>query len=261
LDTRWGSGLSGEDRLLLARVEDALRYAGRRYEPKIIGFLDRHIQTAAQSLLAGPAAAGECRALFWGGYEDAERKMLGIFPPYEEPAGEDFPIAALRAEWKFETLTHRDFLGALLGLGFKREKIGDILVSPDACACTVLADRAVADYILANLEKVGRTGVRVVRADLTGIVREDRFATLRDTVASARADCVVSALVSGSRGEAQKLIAEGFVSLDFETVSDPSKKVCDGATVSIRGHGRFLIDRVGPPTRKGRLVLEARKYL
>lgn len=257
---RWGSGRSEEDRLLLARVKDALHYAARRRGVKVTGFLDRHMQAAAQALLAGPAA-GECPTLFWGGYAGAERRMLGAFPPDEEPDPELFPIGALRAEWKFETLTHRDFLGALLGLGLRPEKIGDIVVEPDACACTILADRSVEDFLLGNLDRVGRTGVRLSSVGLAGIVREDRFAPLRDTVASARADCVVASLVSASRGAAQKLIAGGLVSLDFETVSDPSKKICDGATVSIRGHGRFLIDRVGPPTRKGRLVLEARKYL
>ena len=251
------SGDSEEDRLLVSRVKDAIESSVRTYSHRFIGFLDLHQRAAAQRVLT--ATGDACSYAFWGGFEDAERVYLGLFGEGGQPDTALFPVAALKFTWKFGQLTHRDFLGALLSLGLKREKIGDITLGGNEC--TVLLDTAIAQFVSQNLLKVGGSGVSSAPAELATIKKQQDFSEITDTVASSRLDCVVAALLNLSRGQCEKLIQSDCVSLDFETAASPAAKVSGGATVSIRGHGRFIIDSIGPVTKKGRFRFAARRYL
>lgn len=249
-----------EDELLKARVDDAFDSAAS-YREKFIGFLDPHEAAVAQKragFLCSSGAYDGCSYEFFGGYEGAERVFLGVFPPYSQHNTNDFPVAAIEIKWRFAALSHRDFLGALLALGIVRSKIGDIIVGDGKC--TVFAEKTVASFIVQNLLKVGSAGVQCKIAD-GEIVREDHFKEISATVASNRLDCVVCALTGCSRSAAAQLIAGGLVLVDFEPCLDNTSEVSEGSTVSIRGHGRFVIDGIGPKTRKGRLAFAARKYL
>ncbi|MEG6572593.1 YlmH/Sll1252 family protein [[Clostridium] cellulosi] len=248
-----------EDRLLEARVNDAFESASR-YRTKFIGFLDPY--EAAQAQLF----ASELKKRYdgvtcdtFGGYEGAERVFLGVFPPYSEIIKSEFPIAAVKIKWRFAKLTHRDFLGAILALGIVRSKIGDIIVGD--CECTVFVDKSVASFILQNLTKVGSAGVEcsICEGDITR--RSDNFKFISGTVASKRLDCVVSALTGRPRSVSAGLIAEGKVFVNYVVRDENSYEINEGAAVSIRGHGRFIIDKLGPQTKKGRLTFAARKFL
>ena len=252
---------SQEDELVCARVNDVFDGAAS-YRLKFVGFFDPHeaslAQKRAQSLCAGGAYDG-CSFLFFGGHDGAERVFLGAFPPYCQPNNDDFPVAAIDITWRFVNLSHRDFLGALLALGIVRSKIGDIVVGDGIC--TVFVEKNVASFILQNLVKVGSAGVHCEISSGGFAVSEEHFQEISGTVASGRLDCVVSALTGCSRSAAVDIIAGGLVSVDFDIRCDNTSDVSGGATVSIRGHGRFVIDSLGPQTRKGRLSFVARKYL
>lgn len=245
-----------DDGWLLSRVEDAAEMAGR-HTVRFLGFLDereqavvtRHFST--RRLDAVPS--------FWGGFAEAERRMLGVFPNDMQPDHVMFPITAVQITWKGTELTHRDFLGALLSLGLKREKVGDFVIQPQKCVAFL--EDTVATFVLSNLFRVGRVGVSCAVYTGEEVHRTVHFAEISDTIASERLDCVVSALVNLSRAQAEKCIAGGLVALDFLPVMDRTCKVSSGTMLSVRGYGRFLVDAVGPPTRKGRLRLSARKYL
>ncbi len=98
-----------------------------------------------------------CTAAFWGGYDGAERAFIGVFPPSEPICNDDFPITAIDITWRFASLSHRDFLGAMLALGIAHNKIGDIVVGDGRC--TVFAEKTVAEFIVQNITKVGAAGV------------------------------------------------------------------------------------------------------
>lgn len=249
-----------EDELLKARIDDAFD-AAASYREKFIGFLDPHeaaiAQKRARFLCSGGVYDG-CSYEIFGGYDGAERVFLGVFPPYSQHDNNDFPVAAIEITWRFAALSHRDFLGALLALEIVRGKIGDIIVGDGKC--TVFAEKTVASFIVQNLVKVGSAGVQC-KAATGDIVREEHFKEIKGTVASQRLDCLVSALTGCSRASAAGLISGGLVSVNFETCFDNSSEISGGATVSIRGHGRFVIDGIGPQTRKGWLAFAARKYL
>ena len=106
-----------DDSWLLARVSDAARLCSDRSYPCFVGFLDER-----QRALAGNALRKNqnVQVLFWGGHEEAERTLLGVFPSFLEPDPTMFPLQSLGFSWREAVhLTHRDFLGSLMGLGIK----------------------------------------------------------------------------------------------------------------------------------------------
>lgn len=146
---------NGEERLLLARVLDKLELARRRNIPSHTGFLSPGERACVEALLA---AAGHPRHLFFGGYEGAQRNICVFLPDWQEPedfqTGGDCPVCALRASFPADgALTHRDFLGSVLGLGLDREKVGDLLVGEGACDLIVLEE--IRDFLLLHLEQAG----------------------------------------------------------------------------------------------------------
>ena len=163
----------GEERVLLARVLDKMELARDRGVPAHTGFLSPGERAAAEGLIA---ASGHPRHLFYGGYEGAERTVCFFLPDWQEPEDllADPPIAALRCAFPPGSgLTHRDFLGGILGLGITREKLGDLLVGEDSC--NILALPELAEFLLLHLESAGRTRLRtapLALADLTPPVRQ-----------------------------------------------------------------------------------------
>lgn len=249
------------DELLSAKVDDAFS-AACDYREKFIGFLDPHEAVVAKKRAAALiklSAYSDCDYELFGGYGEAERVFLCVFPPYSNKEDREYPITALEITFHFANLTHRDFLGALLGLGIVKSKIGDIIVTDTKC--TVFVEKTVCPFIMQNLTKVGSAGVTCKIVDGSAVSRNDHFKELSSTIASARLDCVVAALCNCSRSGACSLIEGGLVSVGYEICSDNTYFVDESTTVSIRGHGRFAVDKPGPETRKGRLVFKARKYI
>ncbi|MDD6284687.1 MAG: YlmH/Sll1252 family protein [Firmicutes bacterium] len=249
--------LSDEDKLIVARVQDAVRSASERYVSRFIGFLDEHKLSLA---IDTAQAEGYRNFISWGGYPLANRCIFGVFAPYDEPSVDGMPICAVRAEYrKSASLSHRDFLGSLMSVGIKRESVGDILVGEGSTV--IFLHRDICEYVLRELTKVGGEGVRLSVVDGADIDYQPRFQDIRDTLASARADCVVASLARLSRTAAAELIGDGAVFINHAECSRTADSVCDGDTVSIRGCGKFIIDSIGGQTRKGRIILSARKYI
>ena len=243
------------DAWLRSRIEDTLSLCERRSSPAFLGFLDETEQQLARQMLSRTDPACYC---FWGGYEDAERCILGCFPDYIPPMTKSFPMAMLAFRYRSEKpLTHRDVLGTLLAQGIKRETVGDILCGDDVIV--VFLRDEIAAYIREQIVKIGGVGVKLLD-DYDGPLPAARsYQPLQDTIASPRLDAVVKALTRTSREKAAQMIFSGVVCLDHVVSTEVSATVADGAVVSVRGYGRFIVDRIGPPTKKGRLILSARK--
>ncbi len=250
------ASISDDQLILRARVEDTIRLCDKRQCPCFFGFLGLEEQAAVSTVLAHQL--GNC--FFAGGYDEAERKVLAAYPDYMEQADVVFPICALAFHYREErALTHRDFLGTLLSAGIRRDKIGDILCGR-GLTVVFLWDE-IAPFVCEQITKIGGEGVRI-EPNYTGELPLHReYATVSETIASPRLDGVVKALLHCSREEAARLIRIGNVSLDHRPVEDVSLQIAAPCTVSVRGSGRYLVDRIGPPTKKGRLALVARKCL
>ncbi len=248
-----------EDKQLISRAEDLLDMAQRQYTLKHSGFLSPHERIVLQRNLKAPR---DVKTEFYGGHEEFERSVLLCYPAdfNLEDFGE-LPIAVLLIEGRdLERLNHRDYLGSLLGLGLKREKIGDILPAGSKCYVFVLAE--IAPYILLNLTKIGSAGVQITEMPLSEIeVPEKKIQAIEGTVSSLRLDNVLSLALNTSRSKAVEWLRSGRVMLNWEPEENVSKALKEGDMLSIRGFGRVRLAAVGGKTRKDRTHIRLEKYV
>ncbi len=251
------SDASEEDALLRARVEDACHLCNVRSCPRFVGFLDEHRQAVARAVLH---EKGVSDALFFGGYPEAERTILGIFPSFIPPDEALFPLRAIAFRYRpSATLTHRDFLGALLAAGIRRDKLGDIVCRPGMTV--VLVDEELAPFLAESVTKIGSEGVKVEYPYTGEITVQREFRELQDTVPSPRLDAVLHVALRTSREEAVRRINAGAVSVNHMPELSVSATVREGDVLSVRGAGRFRVAQIGPPTRKGRLIIRLEQYV
>lgn len=252
----------GEERLLLARVLDKLEQARNRSVPAWTHFLSPGERAAVEGLLA---AWGHPPHGFFGGFEGAERTVCGFSPDWMEPedlfAGEDCPVTALRLTFHDSAkLTHRDFLGATLGIGITREKIGDLLVADDRCDILVLKETA--PIVLSQLAEVGRYPVKVREIGLEELeVKPPEVKVIRDTVATLRLDAVASSGFSLARAKAAALIESGRVTLNHREVLKPDRAVAQGDVIACKGMGKFVVKEASGLSKKGRIMLVLERYV
>ncbi len=246
-----------EDGILCARAEDAVRLSGMRGTPYFLPFLDERQQMLVRGVFRRLHADNVC---FFGGYADGERVMAGCFPPEYPPDETWFPIARMAFRYREQTkLTHRDFLGAIMSCGVKREKIGDILCGTGLTV--VFADEEIAPFLCEQMDRVAGEGVTIEIGYTGDLPAARQYRDIRATIASARLDCAVKALLSVSREAASAKIAAGAVSVNHMVCTDASGRIAAGDCISIAGSGRFLIDAAEQPTKKGRLFFKARQCI
>lgn len=253
---------------LYARLDDLCERADRG-ELGISDFLSPAELHYAKKHLSVTKRAYIC----FGGYADAERQRIYLLPEYLEEAqdvsvlleyGHSCEVCTLELVTDgYRKLTHRDYLGSLLGMGIERAVVGDILVCGDEGeSAVVFCDQRISAYICEQLARIANEKVRVRRIELDAVeVPERRFAQICDTVASPRLDCIVAAVCSMSREKAREAVESGIVELDFEREERADRTVSAPCILSVRGKGRFNIDSVGEKTKKGRYRLLAHKYL
>lgn len=248
-----------DDRVLLAKLWDKINAGMRRSIPANTGFLSLREQELARYLF------GQVEGLFaFGGYPDAERKMLVYLPDYlDERAlyGEDSPLVCLRATfYEGDAPTHRDFLGALMGAGIGRETVGDICVGKGSCDFFVTCE--IAPYIEQNFISAGRTRLRLERIPLDRVcVPEPETKEIRDTLASLRLDSLISAGFRIGRSTAAEYITAGKVAIDGLACEKPDRPVTQGAKISVRGLGKIQLTAVGGKTKKDRISVTINRYI
>ena len=247
-----------EDRLLLARVWDKYEQTERRNIPSATVFLSPRERQLAQAMLN--AAGVRSGYLFDGGYEGAERTVLLFLPGWaEEPEGSG--LVFLRASFHGgESLTHRDILGSLMGLGVVRERVGDILVSPHSA--DIVAAPSLREFFLREWDQAGRVKLTVTEIGREALcVPQAQVKVIRDTVSSLRLDAVTATAFSMSRGRAAELIAAGKVSLDHVPCLKGDKPVGEGAVITARGLGKAKLAGVGGLSKKGRTGITVERYI
>lgn len=258
---------SKEDKLLLAQLGDKLRQCEQRQYPLCSDFLDPR-----QQALAAAAFAKKGACCFWGGYPEAERRVLVFLPDYisQEAAADcaglweaaDCPLQVLRAKptARQSGLSHRDYLGALLSLGINRGKLGDILVQPEQA--DIVVQRELADYLLLNFERAGRCTLAL---EILPVSVLHSFAPnlqpVKLNVSSLRLDNVAAAAFGVSRSKAAAAIGARLVAVDGLLQDKPDHLLATGQHIAWQGKGKVRLAEVGGKTRKDRLWLLIEKYI
>ena len=242
-----------DQKALLARVEDVARLCEKQYSAKCFGFLTPAEAALISRTFKASSLDEGFNFKFFGGYNQAERCLFLVYPEYvRETVDEEFISLIEITGRDIETLSHRDFLGSILSLGIKREKIGDIVCLEDKCLVFAMSD--IADYITSNLVKIANCGVKAQICKLKDAeVPNRKFEEIRTTVASLRLDSIIGAALKTSRRGAAEVISARRVSVNWQEVYDVSAKVAPGDVFSVRGAGRFRLAREINETRKGRL--------
>ncbi len=248
--------MRGRDEILLeARVADCVRLGEKR--PAFLGFLELSERAEVESCLKQLHAGNY---MFFGGWEEAERVILGVFPDYIEPDAALFPITALTVKYRRQdVLTHRDFLGSFMAQGVVRASLGDILTEEGRTVLFVKEE--LTSHFMLQIEKIGKVGVSISEGVEYPLPQAHEFQSLGGVVASERLDCLVAFLAGCGREKASQMISGGYVSVNHRETLSSSVRVKEGDVISIRRSGRYVVDTLGPLTKKGRLSVKCRKYI
>ena len=248
-----------EDKVLLAKIWDKINAGLRKNILSYTCFLSPRELEMAKFLF------GDLDGLHaFGGYEDAERKMLIYLPEYLDESAltdEDSPLVRLRADfYHTDSPSHRDFLGALMGAGIGRETVGDICVGKESCDFFVTGE--IAPYVEQNFTSAGRTHLRISRISLDQVqIPEPEVKEIKDTLASLRLDSVISSGFRIGRSLASTYVTQGKAAIDGLPCEKPDKLVSEGSKISLRGLGKIKLVSVNGKTKKDRISITIHRYI
>ena len=249
------------DALFYQRLSELADRCVTRYSPEFSHFLDGRYLVLACEYLKGNCGA-DVRVVTFGGFDGAERRVVGLFPKdiypedsmVDEELYEMFGLSAVEILGSgFSVFSHRDVMGSVLGLGMKREAIGDIYVTDDKKHAYICLTSVAANFLCESLDFVSRDKVKVKAVEVNELpIPERKFSVISGTVASERLDCIVSLATNLSREKSKQLVASGLVSVNHLEEMRCDFQLCESDVISIRGYGRFRLVELGGVTRKGR---------
>ena len=250
-----------EDKITLSQIYDKLNQCENGGNITSTLFLNNRQQELAKAFID---EYGFRDYIFWGGYYGAERRIVVFIPDWATDEPESYaPLSCLRASWPgavSQKLTHRDFLGAVMAAGVRRETIGDIL--PGENSCDIVALSSVAPFLLQNIVSAGRVNVHIEEIPSSDIIPSlQEYRIIRDTVSSLRLDSAVSAGFCLARDKAAALVRSGKIMLNDLECDKPDHSVAAGDVISARGFGKFRISETGTLTKKGRISIVLQKYV
>ena len=258
-----------EKNIFLDKIEDKYEMF-LKYDYMIeTDFLSLEEESRAYPFLKGK------NAVLYGGYPDAERKAIIFIPEYlnisdeeglfgyfkENPDDNPFCLIKISIpKQEKRELNHRDYMGAILGLGIKREKVGDIVVNGRCAFVTV--SKEISEYILENLRYVGRVAVCVTLSNIEdGVIKEEHKEELKLNVPSARLDNIISEIFRVKRIDAKDAIEKGFVFVNGIEVNKPDFFLKGNEKIVFRTKGKAYYNGIISESRKGNLFISVTKYV
>lgn len=254
-----------KDRLLISKVIDKIKFCETRNKIQTTDFLDQMEQKLLENFLKSQKITNY---FYTGGFEEAERKILIIYP---EKLKDIIDIINLNEyintiritvpnEMKGE-YTHRNYLGGLMKLGISREKIGDIIVDDNGADILLMPEML--KFLLTNISSLTRfSKAKIEQISIQGLRKiEIQKQIIKVSISSMRLDNIVAELAKCSRGKANEILEQERVLLNHEIVRKSSKEVKENDTITIRGKGRFVIKDIVGNSKKGRMFLEIEKFV
>lgn len=232
------------EKYILSYEKDITIFMNKFYPPNIWSFFEFNCDTNFKV---------ESNGIF----EESERRLISFNNIYNM----EYPIKVIEITNKsnFSKLRHKDYLGGLLSLGIERNKIGDIVIKEDIAYVPVVEDIYL--YIINNLTKIGKSPVKVKLIEEFNKIPTAEFEDFTINVSSLRIDSIVAKIINVSRSRAIELIESSKVLLNYSKVSDKSKEVVNGARLTIRGSGKYIIGNIIGETKSGKQKVEIKKYI
>ena len=248
-----------KDDFFLKRIRELANLSYQRDIVTFSDFLNLNEQNMVSSLKRQfPQIVME----IFGGYENAERQMVAFHPDALAFTWE-YPIDCLKIEPKAikfsESLTHRDYLGALLNLGLERSVIGDIVVQEKAA--WFFCQNKMTDFFLDNLCRVRHTNILITKVDDPDKLPCPKLEAINGTCASVRLDSLISLAFKASRSSMVSYIEGGQVFVNGKLITSNGYEPKEGDIISVRGKGRFIFDGMSHQTKKGRCGVRILRYI
>ena len=254
-----------EDKLLLAQILDKIDFANKRDTIETTDFLDMYQIAMVKNFLR---KTNYINSILFGGFEDAERKIVFLYSDkYNDKMVEknySKTIEVIRITLPGEEkgkYAHRNYLGGIVKLGMKREKVGDIIVAEDG------ADILVKTEVAATLKQEIGTLTRFQNAKIEIIGLENlrkpeiKIEEVSIIVPSLRLDNIVSDLAKTSRSKAVQILDSERVFVNGQNETKASKQIKLGDVITIRGKGRFVVKEFCGTTRSGRSIVKIEKFI
>jgi len=253
------------EKILLAQILDKIEMVEKKNKIEHTDFLDLAQIELVQKFINKLKIENY---MSYGGFEEAERKMFVIYPEkfnsiiVEKNLSNIVQIIRIQLPEDLKgKYTHRDYLGAVIKLGVKREKIGDIIV--DNNGADIIVDKDISKFLLENLRSLTRFSKSEITVENIENLRtvEIRKEEREIILSSLRLDNVISELARCSRNKALDIINMERVFVNFQCETKKTKQIKTGDMVTIRGKGRFFVKELVGQTRSGRIVIRIEKFV
>lgn len=254
-----GFNLDNDTKIIVFNLLDKLESVLKNHEICFSSFVSSEVEAVMSRILT--SYSNDVSFLVRGGHDNPDYKMIAIYPEYLMEEDIEFPISLLhiKATNKNYEPSHRDVLGSVMGLGIKRDIVGDIIIVDKLIQIFVTS--SMEPYISANLEKISRNKCEISNVSLGEFVFvEEEFKIKTDTVKSLRLDSVLASGFNLSRGDALKMIKSSKVKVNHLLVESASKNLEAGDLISCRGNGRIMLSEIGSLTKKDRIKIILHKY-
>ena len=249
-----GTALTSEERLLVRKIGDLLARSEKTYT-----VLYSHFLTPAEQGVIAEQNFRNGTVSFVGGYEDAERRLCRLCAEeYCADNGAPVILYHITATAHDAVISHRDVLGSLMGLGIKREMLGDI--SAKGNEAWVFCHSDVSGLVEMELDKISRYRVEISVCEVSQLPPPETEA-LSINVSSLRLDSICAEGFGLSRTKAAEFIKSGAVSVNWGICCQPDREICDGDSISLRGRGKIRAGRITGVSKKGRLFVEIHRYI
>lgn len=247
-----------DEKLLFSKVLDQAFLCTRDYTNKFTEFLNISICENFKKIIKDNY---DINITLFGGVEGCERVKIGFSPEYYELSEKDFLIETLEIKLPkiYKNLTHRDFLGSIMGLGVERGQIGDILIFDTRAI--IFASKDISEYICSNLKLVGKVGVETSIKQIDDLYMPlINYKDVKITVNSLRLCSIISASYNISRSKASDLVKSKKVFINWVQAFSTSTAIKDKDTITVRGYGRIYINKLLGKTSKDRFIINIQLY-
>lgn len=253
-----------EDRLLISKLLDKVSLVDKTNKIQYTDFLSPiELQVLKDVLKISKINNYE----IFGGLENAQRNMIIIYPEKMEDLFENDSFdynsicACIRIINNKEQYDHKVYLGGLIKLGIKREKIGDIVVFDNGA--DIIVTRELRKFLLTNLSELTRfQKSKIEGIDLSEItIKEQEYKEMKIIVSSLRLDNIVSELARTSRSKSNEILKQERVFINYKNENKPTKMVNNGDIITIRGIGKFVIGNTDEQTRSGKTIILIKKFV
>ena len=269
-----------DEKLIIAKLNDKIKSCKKNNKVVYTAFLSSYKRDIIQKELN---RLKESNYLFYGGYDDAEYKVLILYPDKISTAFEEFSKGIRKdygltiAEKSVDNIIkiiritlpkeltgqyeHRNYLSAVMRFGLTRERIGDIIVHSDGADIIVLKENS--EYLRDSLKELTRFRKSEIKIITIKELRkkEKKFQEIKISVSSNRLDNYVSEITKCSRNRTDEILREERVKLNSKIETKLSKEIKIKDEIVIRGYGRYIVDSFLSFNKKGKNIVIIKKYI